>query len=78
MTREIKVGEIFEGEVKRILPFGAFVELIPGKDGLVHVSKLGSGGFVRDISTIVKIGQKMKVKVYQIDNQGRINLQVEK
>ena len=75
ITREVEVGEEFEGEVKRILPFGAFVEILPGKDGLVHVSKMGKG-FIRDPNQVVKIGQKVKVKVYQIDNQGRINLQM--
>ncbi len=75
MVREIEVGESFEGEVKRILPFGAFVELIPGKEGMVHVSKMGKG-FIKDPSEVVKIGQKIKVKVIQIDNQGRINLQL--
>ncbi|OGM11442.1 polyribonucleotide nucleotidyltransferase [Candidatus Woesebacteria bacterium RBG_16_36_11] len=75
ITREVEVGEDFEGEVKRILPFGAFVEILPGKEGLVHVSKMGKG-FVRDPNQVVKIGQKVKVKVYQIDNQGRINLQM--
>src|SRR3989338_879466 len=75
ITREVEVGEEFEGEVKRILPFGAFVEILPGKDGLVHVSKMGKG-FIRDPGQVVKIGQKVKVKVYQIDNQGRINLQM--
>ncbi|OGK34007.1 polyribonucleotide nucleotidyltransferase [Candidatus Roizmanbacteria bacterium RIFCSPHIGHO2_12_FULL_36_11] len=75
ITREVTVGEEFEGEVKRILPFGAFVEILPGKDGLVHVSKMGKG-FIRDPGQVVKIGQKVKVKVYQIDNQGRINLQM--
>ena len=75
ITREVEVGEEFVGEVKRILPFGAFVEFLPGKEGLVHVSKM-SDRFVRDPHQIVKIGQKVKVKVYQIDNQGRINLQM--
>lgn len=75
ITREVEVGEEFEGEVKRILPFGAFVEFLPGKEGLVHVSKMGKG-FVRDPGQVVKIGQKVKIKVYQIDSQGRINLQM--
>jgi polyribonucleotide nucleotidyltransferase len=75
MTREIMVGEIFEGEVKRIAPFGAFVECIPGKDGLVHVSKMGRG-FVKDPAEVVSVGQKVKVKVMEIDNMGRINLQM--
>lgn len=75
ITREVVVGEEFEGEVKRILPFGAFVEFLPGKEGLVHVSKM-SHRFVRDPYQLVKIGQKVKVRVYQIDNQGRTNLQM--
>ncbi len=75
ITREIEVGEEFEGTVKRILPFGAFVEMLPGKEGLVHVSKM-SDKYVKDPHEIVKIGQTVKVKVYQIDNQGRINLQM--
>ncbi|MBI4008863.1 polyribonucleotide nucleotidyltransferase, partial [Candidatus Roizmanbacteria bacterium] len=75
ITRIVEVGEEFEGEVKRILPFGAFVEFLPGKEGMVHVSKMGKG-FVKDPHEVVQIGQKVKVKVYQIDNQGRINLQM--
>jgi len=75
ITREVQIGEEFDGEVKRILNFGAFVEILPGKDGMVHVSKMGKG-FVRSAEEVVKIGQKVKVKVIQIDNQGRINLQL--
>jgi polyribonucleotide nucleotidyltransferase len=75
ITREIEVGEEFEGEVVRMLPFGAFVQILPGKDGLVHVSKMGKG-FVKSPEDVVKIGQKVKVKVYEIDRQGRINLQL--
>ncbi|MFH0979791.1 MAG: polyribonucleotide nucleotidyltransferase [Candidatus Roizmanbacteria bacterium] len=75
ITRVIQVGEEFEGEVKRILQFGAFVEMLPGKEGLVHVSKMGKG-FVKNPYDVVKIGQKVRVKVYQIDNMGRINLQM--
>jgi polyribonucleotide nucleotidyltransferase len=75
ITREIQVGEEFTGEVKRILPFGAFVEMVPGKEGLVHVSKMGTG-FVKHPEDVVKIGQKVKIRVYQIDNMGRINLQM--
>jgi len=75
ITRVIQVGEEFEGEVKRILQFGAFVEMLPGKEGLVHVSKMGKG-FVKNPYDVVKIGQKVRVKVYQIDSMGRINLQM--
>src|SRR3989344_1889947 len=73
LTREIKVGELFEGEVKRILPFGAFVEILPGKEGMVHVSHMAEG-FVKDPNDVVKIGDKVKVKVIEIDEQGRVNL----
>jgi polyribonucleotide nucleotidyltransferase len=75
ITREIQVGEIFEGEVKRMLPFGAFVEMVPGKEGLVHVSKMGTG-FVKRPEDVVKLGQRIKVRVYQIDNMGRVNLEM--
>lgn len=71
--REINMGEQFTGEVKRILPFGAFVEFLPGKEGMVHVSKMGKG-FVKDPHEVVKIGQEVTVKVIEIDNLGRINL----
>ena len=73
LTREVAVGEAFEGEVKRILPFGAFVEFLPGKEGMVHVSKM-STEFVKDPNDVVKIGQKVKVRVVEKDEQGRINL----
>lgn len=73
LTREVMVGETFEGVVKRILPFGAFVEILPGKEGMVHVSQM-SQGFVKNPNDVVSIGQKVKVKVIEIDEQGRINL----
>lgn len=73
LTRDVTPGETFEGEVKRILPFGAFVEILPGKEGMVHVSKM-SHEFVNDPKDVVAIGQKVKVKVVEIDEQGRINL----
>ncbi|KKQ75553.1 MAG: Polyribonucleotide nucleotidyltransferase [Candidatus Woesebacteria bacterium GW2011_GWB1_38_5b] len=74
LTKEIKVGEIYEdGEVKRILPFGAFVEFTPGKEGMVHVSQM-SDQFVKNPGDVVAIGDKVKVKVIEIDEQGRVNL----
>ncbi|MBI3385879.1 polyribonucleotide nucleotidyltransferase [Candidatus Gottesmanbacteria bacterium] len=73
ITHEVKVGEEFEGEVKRILPFGAFVEILPGKEGMVHVSQMAVG-FVNDPNDVVSIGQKVKVRVIEIDEQRRINL----
>lgn len=73
MTREVTVGETFRGTVKRILPFGAFVEFLPGKEGMVHVSKM-STQFVNNPTDIVNIGDEVNVRVYEIDDQGRINL----
>ncbi len=73
LTKEVAVGEEYEGEVKRILPFGAFVEILPGKEGMVHVSQM-STGYVGNPNDVVKIGQKVKVRVAEVDEQHRINL----
>lgn len=73
LTKEVKPGEAYEGTVKRIQPFGAFVEILPGKEGLVHVSQM-SQGFVANPADVVQIGQKVKVQVEEIDERGRINL----
>lgn len=73
LTREVQVGEVFEGPVKRILPFGAFVEILPGKEGMVHVSKMAQG-FVKSPEEVVQLGDTVKVRVVEIDDQGRINL----
>lgn len=75
LTHKIQVGEEFEGTVKRIEPFGVFVEIIPGKDGLVHVSRL-STRYVSDPGQIVRLGDKLKVVVSEIDDLGRINLSI--
>ncbi len=73
ITREVKVGEIFQGKVKRILDFGAFVEILPGQEGLVHISQLAPFR-VRKVEDIVKVGDIVPAKVISIDEQGRINL----
>ena len=73
LVKEVKPGEIYEGEVKRIQPFGAFIEILPGKEGMVHVSDM-SEGFVKDPNEVVSFGQKVKVRVKEIDDLGRINL----
>lgn len=73
ISKEVEVDEEFEGVVQRILPFGAFVEILPGKEGLVHISKM-SKEFVKDPNEVVKIGQHVNVRVLEIDKQGRINL----
>jgi polyribonucleotide nucleotidyltransferase len=74
LTREVAVGEIFEGKVVRVLDFGVFVELIPGKDGLLHISQIAKER-VEDISKYLKVGDIIKVKVKEIDKQDRVNLQ---
>ncbi|MFC1627351.1 polyribonucleotide nucleotidyltransferase [Patescibacteria group bacterium] len=73
LTREIQAGEEFDGKVVRIENFGAFVELLPGRDGMVHVSKL-STGFVKDVNEVVKMGDTLHVRVLKIDDMGRIDL----
>lgn len=73
LTRELKVGEIFQGKVNRIMDFGAFVELVPGHDGLVHISEL-AWHRVGKVEDVVKIGDVIPVKIIEIDHMGRINL----
>lgn len=73
LTAEVEVGKIYSGKVQRIQPFGAFVEILPGKDGLVHVSNMGKE-FVSDPHQLVKEGDQVQVKVFEIDSQGRVNL----
>ena len=73
LTREVKVGDIFTGTVARIMDFGAFVTILPGKDGLVHISEL-SDERVPSVAETVEIGQELTVAVIQIDNLGRVNL----
>ncbi len=73
LTREVVVGEVFQGKVTRIMNFGAFVEVLPRQEGLVHVSEL-SWNYVNNVSDVVKIGDIIPVKVIEIDEQGRINL----
>jgi polyribonucleotide nucleotidyltransferase len=73
ITEDVEVGRIYFGKVKRIMQFGAFVEIAPRKEGLVHVSELSST-FVKKIDDLVKVGDEFKVKVIGIDELGRINL----
>ncbi len=75
LTKEVQVGEIYTGAVTRTLDFGAFVEILPGREGLVHISEFSSE-HVDKISDVAKIGQELTVKVIEIDDQGRINLSV--
>jgi polyribonucleotide nucleotidyltransferase len=69
-----KIGERFLGTVVKTAAFGAFVSLVPGKDGLVHISKLGSGKRIGKVEDVAKVGDKMRVEVTDIDNRGKISL----
>ena len=73
ITEDVEVGRIYNVKVKRITNFGAFCEIAPGKDGLVHVSEL-SDKFVKSVEEVLKVGDEIKVKVIGIDELGRINL----
>lgn len=73
IAEDVEVGRIYGCKVKRIVAFGAFCEIAPGKDGLVHVSELAEG-FVKRVEDVVKVGDEFKVKVIGIDELGRINL----
>ncbi|MGN1381996.1 MAG: polyribonucleotide nucleotidyltransferase [Eubacterium sp.] len=73
ITADVEVGGVYEGEVKRIMPFGAFIEILPGKEGLLHISKMARH-HVDKVEDIMNIGDKVEVKVAEIDKQNRINL----
>lgn len=77
LTREVKAGETFEGRVTRILDFGAFVEILPKVEGLVHISEMAPYR-VGKVGDIVKIGQMVHVVVYEIDDMGRLNLSMKR
>lgn len=73
-AKEVLAGEVYEGEVKRVLNFGAFLEILPGKEGMVHVSDMGRTDFVKSAEDVVKVGDRVQVRVKEIDSMGRINL----
>ena len=73
LTKEVEVGEVYLGKVTRLMAFGAFVEVLPGKEGLVHISKLAKER-VENVEDVVNVGDEIMVKVIEIDKQGRVNL----
>lgn len=73
ITMELEVGQIYEGKVVRIMNFGAFVEVAPGKEGMIHISKLDKVR-VEKVEDVVSVGDVVKVKVIEIDDQGRVNM----
>lgn len=75
IVEPLEVGKTYEGTVVRIMNFGAFVQLSPNKDGMIHISKLAKER-VNKVEDVVNIGDKVKVKVLEIDKMGRINLRL--
>lgn len=73
IVKEVQPGEEYDGKVTRLMDFGAFVEMLPGKEGLVHISELANYRVGR-VEDVVKVGDPLKVKVKEIDDQGRVNL----
>ena len=73
LTRRVSEGEVFNGSVTRVIPIGAFVEILPGKEGMIHISQL-SEARVEKVEDVVNVGDQVTVRVREIDNRGRINL----
>jgi polyribonucleotide nucleotidyltransferase len=74
ITKDVEVGEVYEGKVTRIMNFGAFLEILPGKEGLLHISKMADHR-VEKVEDVMNIGDTVTVKVTEIDSQNRINLE---
>ncbi len=73
ITAEVEVGKIYDGKVVKITDFGAFVNILPGQDGLLHISQI-SHERIKNVSDVLSEGQIVKVKVIEIDRQGRVRL----
>ena len=74
LTKDAEVGQTYEGKVTKIMSFGAFIEILPGKEGLLHISKMADHR-VEKIEDVMNVGDEVKVRVYEIDKQNRINLE---
>ena len=75
LTKDVEVGAVYDGKVARIMDFGAFVTILPGKDGLVHISQI-SHERVENVATVLSEGEEVRVKVLEVDRQGRIRLSI--
>jgi polyribonucleotide nucleotidyltransferase len=75
MTAEAEVGKIYKARITKLMSFGAFAEILPGKEGLIYISQLAAG-HTKKVEDVVKEGDKVKVKVIEIDEKGRINLSI--
>jgi polyribonucleotide nucleotidyltransferase len=73
ITAEAEVGKVYKGTVRKVVDFGAFVEILPGTDGLLHVSQMGPGR-VRRVADVLREGDEIMVKVLEVDRQGKIRL----
>ncbi len=74
LTKDAEVGQTYEGKVTKIMTFGAFIEILPGKEGLLHISKMADHR-VEKVEDVMNVGDEVKVRVYEIDKQNRINLE---
>ena len=74
LTKDAEVGETYEGKITKIMTFGAFIEILPGKEGLLHISKMADHR-VEKVEDVMNVGDEVKVRVYEIDKQNRINLE---
>jgi len=72
---EAEIGKVYEGTVRKIMEFGAFIEIMPGRDGLCHISKVAAER-IANVGDVLQEGQKVKVKVLAIDRQGKISLSI--
>ena len=75
LVAEAEVGKIYKGTITRLMNFGAFCEVLPGKEGLIHVSEIANR-FVKDVSSELSVGDEVTVKVIEVDQQGRVNLSI--
>jgi len=73
ITAEAEVGRIYDGKVRKIMDFGAFVEIMPGTDGLLHISQI-SKERIRAVTDVLKEGDRVRVKVLEVDRSGKIRL----
>jgi len=74
---EAEVGKVYEGEVVNITKFGAFVNILPGRDGLLHISKIGGGKRIENVEDVYSLGDKIQVVVREIDDRGKVSLDLE-
>ena len=75
LTADVEVGQVYDGSVLRLLDFGAIVQVLPGRDGLLHISEIANYR-IANINDVLKVGQNVRVKVIEADDKGRLRLSV--